>query len=125
MVKEGLYYSETHEWARIEGEYAYFGISDYAQHELGDIVYVELPSVGDETQQGEPFGSVEAVKSVEDLNAPLSGEIVEVNDLLEANPELINKSPYDKGWIVKIKFTEKEELNNLLTAEKYKELIEE
>jgi glycine cleavage system H protein len=93
MVKEGLYYTETHEWVRIDGEFAYFGISDYAQHELGDIVYVELPAVGDETQQGEPFGSVEAVKSVEDLNAPMSGEVVEVNEYLEANPEFINKEP--------------------------------
>jgi glycine cleavage system H protein len=125
MVKDGLYYSETHEWVRIDGEYAYFGISDYAQHELGDIVYVELPAVGDETQQGEPFGSVEAVKSVEDLNAPMSGEVVEVNEYLEANPEFINKEPYDKGWIVKIKYFDKNELDNLLTAEKYKELIEE
>ncbi len=125
MVKEGLYYSESHEWVRIDGEYAYFGISDYAQHELGDIVYVELPSVGDETQQGEPFGSVEAVKSVEDLNAPMSGEVVEVNEYLEANPEFINKEPYGKGWIVKIKYFDKSELDNLMTADKYKELIEE
>ena len=125
MVKEGLYYSETHEWVRIDGEFAYFGISDYAQHELGDIVYVELPEVGTETEQNEPFGSVEAVKAVEDINAPLSGEIVEVNDLLEANPEFINQEAYGKGWIVKIKYFEKSELDKLMTDVQYKELIEE
>lgn len=125
MVKEGSYYSETHEWARIEGEFAYIGISDYAQHELGDIVYVELPEVGTEVEQGEPFGSVEAVKAVEDINAPLSGEVVEINDLLEANPEFINKDAYGKGWIIKIKYFEKNELDKLMTDTKYKELVEE
>ena len=125
MVKEGLYYSETHEWVRIEGEFAYIGISDYAQHELGDIVYVELPEVGSEAEQGEPFGSVEAVKAVEDINSPLSGEIVEVNDLLEANPEFINQEAYDKGWMIKIKYFEKAELDKLMTDAQYKELIEE
>jgi len=125
MVKEGLYYSETHEWVRIEGEFAYIGISDYAQHELGDIVYVELPEVGAETEQGEPFASVEAVKAVEDINSPLSGEVVEANDLLEANPEFINQEAYGKGWMIKIKYFEKSELDKLMTDAQYKELIEE
>jgi glycine cleavage system H protein len=125
MVIDGLYYTETHEWLKVEGDVAYFGITDYAQHELGDIVYVELPDEEDELEVGESFGSIEAVKAVEDLNSPVSGEVIEANEDLEDTPELINKSPYEDGWIIKIKLADKSELENLLSAEDYKKIIED
>ncbi len=125
MVIDGLYYTETHEWLKVEEDVAYFGITDYAQHELGDIVYVELPDEEDELVAKEAFGSIEAVKAVEDLVAPVSGEVLEANEELEDSPELINKSPYEDGWIVKIKLSDKSELENLLSAEDYKKIIED
>jgi len=125
MVKDNLHYTETHEWIKIEDDHAIIGITDYAQHELGDIVFVELPDIGDEIEKGEPFGSVEAVKAVEDLNSPLSGEVVEINNDLEDQPELINSSAFEKGWIIKIKYSDKSQLDKLLDAAAYKELIEE
>ena len=103
MVLNDLLYTETHEWVKVEGDVVTIGITDYAQHELGDIVYMELPEVGDEVTIGTPFGSIEAVKAVEDINSPVSGEIVEINSLLEDKPELINQSALEEGWIVKIK----------------------
>ena len=125
MVLEGLFYTETHEWLRVEGDEAYYGITDHAQHELGDIVYVELPEEEDELSVGEAFGTIEAVKAVEDLISPITGIVIEVNEDLEDAPETINKSAFEDGWIIKIKISDKSELDNLLNAEQYKKLIEE
>lgn len=125
MVLENLLYTDTHEWLKIDDNEVLMGITDYAQHELGDIVYIELPAVGDEVTKGEPLGSIEAVKAVEDLISPLSGEIIEVNEILEDAPETINKSAFEEGWIVKIKMSNKDELDGLLDANAYKELIED
>jgi len=125
MVKEDLYYTESHEWVRVEGNDAYIGITDYAQHELGDIVFVELPEVGDELESGETLGSIEAVKAVEDIVSPISGEVLEINEALEDKPEIINQDAYDDGWLVKMTISDKDELENLLDAQAYKELIEE
>jgi glycine cleavage system H protein len=125
MVKDNLLYSETHEWVKVEGEVAVIGITDYAQHELGDIVFVELPEVGDEVEKGESFGSIEAVKAVEDINSPVSGEVIEINSALEDQPELINSSAFEEGWIIKVKLSDKAELEELIKAAAYQEMIEE
>lgn len=125
MVLEHLLYTESHEWLNVEDDIAVMGITDYAQHELGDIVYVELPEVGDELTKGEALGSVEAVKAVEDIISPVSGEVLEVNGVLEDAPETINKSAFEEGWIVKIKLSDPTELDALLKANDYAELIEE
>ncbi len=125
MVLNDVLYTETHEWVRVEGDIATIGITDYAQHELGDIVYMEMPEVGDEVTKGVPFGSIEAVKAVEDINSPVSGEIVEINSILESSPETINQSAFEKGWIVKIKLSDSSELEELLKPEAYKEIIED
>ncbi len=122
-IPENLKYTKDHEWARIEDDVATVGITDFAQSELGDIVYVELPEVGSRTVQNESFGTIEAVKAVSDLFAPLSGEVVEVNEALADQPELINKDPYGEGWIIKIKLSNPDEVNNLLSKEQYEELI--
>ncbi len=124
-VPEELKYSKDHEWVRVEGDIAVVGITDYAQSELGDIVYVELPEVGTKVQKGETVATVEAVKTAADVYAPISGEVVEVNSALEEHAELINKDPYGEGWIVKIKMSNPDELNELLSAEEYKKLIGE
>ena len=118
-----LKYTKDHEWARIEGDVATVGITDYAQSELGDIVYVELPEVGKKTKQADSFGTIEAVKAVSDLFAPLSGEIIEINHTLSDQPEVINKDPYGEGWLVKIKVSNKSEISKLLDKSKYEELI--
>jgi glycine cleavage system H protein len=120
---ENVKYSNDHEWIRVEGHEAYVGITDYAQSELGEIVYVDVTSIGENFQAGEVFGSIEAVKTVSDLMMPVSGEILEVNPELEDAPELVNSDPYGKGWIVKINISQPQELNNLLSAEQYKQLI--
>lgn len=125
MVVEGLYYTESHEWLKVEGDEAYYGITDHAQHELGDIVYVELPDEEDEVEAGESIGSIEAVKAVEDLISPVTGIVIEVNEELEDAPETINKSAFEDGWIIKIKLSDKSELENLLNAEQYKKIIED
>lgn len=125
MVLENLLYTESHEWLKIDGEEAVIGITDYAQHELGDIVYVELPDVGDEVTKGEALGSIEAVKAVEDIISPITGEVLEVNEALEDSPEIINKSAFEDGWLIKVKLAEKDELDDLLDADSYKKLIEE
>ena len=124
MVKDDLLYTESHEWIKVDGDEAFIGLTDYAQHELGDIVYVELPDEGDDVAAGESFGSVEAVKAVEDINSPVSGEVIKVNGDLEDKPELINQSPYEDGWLLKIKLSDKDELENLMSAKEYKEMIE-
>jgi len=122
-IKSDLKYTKDHEWVKIEGNNAIIGITDYAQGELGDIVYVEIESLGDELSKEEIFGSVEAVKTVSDLFLPLSGKITEMNEGLEDNPELINDDPYEKGWIIKMEIKDISEIDELLTAESYKDLI--
>ena len=119
-VIEGLYYSESHEYVRIEGEYGYIGISDYAQHALGNVVYVDMPEVDDEVVASEEFGAVESVKAASDLIAPVSGTVVEVNEALEDQPELINQDPYE-NWIIKVELSDKEELDNLMAASDYED----
>lgn len=118
-----LKYTKEHEWIRVEGDEAVVGITDYAQSQLGDIVFVECETVGEELQAGETFGTIEAVKTVSDLYLPVSGEVVEFNSALEDQPELINKDAYGEGWIIKIKIADQAELEHLLNAEAYKALV--
>ena len=118
-----LKYTKDHEWVRIEGDTAYIGITDFAQHELGDIVYIDINTVGEQVAKEGIFGTVEAVKTVSDLFMPVSGQVLEVNALLDANPELVNSDPFGDGWMVKITMTDPSEVNELLSAEKYKDLI--
>lgn len=125
MVVDDLYYTETHEWVKVEKDAAYVGITDYAQNELGDVVYVELPEEGDEIEAGDAFGTVEAVKAVEDLVSPVSGEVLQVNEELEDAPELVNKSAFKDGWLIKLKLKDTNELDKLMSSDDYKELIEE
>lgn len=122
-IKPNLKYTKDHEWISIDGDDATIGITDYAQGELGDIVYVEIESIGDSLKKEEIFGSVEAVKTVSDLFIPVSGEITVMNENLEDNPELINDDPYGDGWIIKMKINDSSELNDLLSPEEYKELV--
>jgi len=123
-IPENLKYTEEHEWIKVDGDTATVGITDFAQSELGDIVYVEVETVGEKLDKGEVFGTVEAVKTVSDIYMPVGGEVIEKNEQLDDAPELINKDPYDEGWIIKVKITNSDELNNLLSAEDYKKLIE-
>lgn len=122
-VLEGLYYSESHEYVKVEGNYGYIGISDYAQHALGNIVYVDAPDVDDEVEAGDDFGAVESVKAASDLVSPVSGTVVEVNEALEDTPEAINQDPY-ANWIIKVELTDKAELDNLMDAKAYEEFCE-
>lgn len=122
-VIEGLYYSESHEFVRVEGEYGYIGITDYAQNALGNVVYVDMPEVDDEIEAGKDFGAVESVKAASDLISPVSGTVVEINENLEDTPELVNKDAYE-NWIIKVELTNKEELNELMDAEAYKNFCE-
>lgn len=122
-VPEDLLYTKEHEWVKVDGDIATVGITDFAQGELGDIVFVELPAVGTETAQMQVFGTIEAVKAVSDMFAPVSGEISEVNDKLGSEPEIINRDPYGDGWMIKIKLAKPSELDNLLDAEAYKKLL--
>ena len=115
----GLYYSESHEYVRVEGEFGYIGISDYAQHALGNVVYVDMPEVDDEVTAGEEFGAVESVKDASDLIAPVSGTVVEVNEALEDEPELLNKDAFG-NWIIKVQLSDPSELDNLMDVEAYK-----
>lgn len=116
-------YTQEHEWVKLDDNVAIIGITDYAQGELGDIVFVELPITDEHFEKGESFGTVEAVKTVSDLYMPLSGKIIEVNEKLEDQPELINSDPYNDGWVIKIQLDSTEDINNLLDSEKYKGLI--
>ncbi|WP_271423554.1 glycine cleavage system protein GcvH [Aequorivita sinensis] len=118
-----LKYTKDHEWVKIEGDVAIIGVTDFAQSELGDIVYVDIETVGDTLDKDEIFGSVEAVKTVSDLFLPLSGEIVEFNENLESEPEKVNTDPYGEGWMIKMKFSDASEIDNLLDADAYKEVI--
>ncbi len=120
-----LRYTREHEWVRVEGEVATIGITEYAQGELGDIVFVELPAVNSTTAQMQSFGTIEAVKTVSDLYAPLSGTVIEVNSKLADHAELINQDPYGEGWIIKLKISDKNEVKNLLSAAGYQKLIPE
>lgn len=122
-VPAELNYTKEHEWIRVEGDEAVVGITDYAQSQLGDIVFVECETVGDELSAGDTFGTIEAVKTVSDLYLPVSGEILEFNEELEDQPELVNKDPYGEGWIVKVKLSDKAELDSLLSADAYKAII--
>ena len=119
-VIEGLYYSESHEYVRVEGEYGYVGITDYAQHALGNVVYVDMPEVDDEVEAGEDFGAVESVKAASDLISPVSGTVVEVNEALEDAPELLNQDAFE-NWIIKVQLSDKSELDNLMDAAAYEE----
>lgn len=120
-----LRYSEEHEWVRVEGNKAYIGITAFAQSELGDIVFVELPEVGASIKQDEPFGSVESVKTVSELYAPITGKVLEVNGELENAPELVNSSPYDKAWMIVVEIADASELDKLLDADKYAAMVQE
>ena len=117
-VKQGLYYTESHEYVRVEGDYGYVGITDYAQQQLGNIVYVDMPEADDEVTAGEEFGAVESVKAASDLNSPVSGTVEEVNEALEDHPELINKDAFG-NWIMKVKLADKSELDSLMSADAY------
>lgn len=123
-VIEGLYYSESHEYVKVEGDFAYVGITDYAQHALGNVVYVDMPEVDDEVEAGEDFGAVESVKAASDLISPVSGTVVEVNEALEDKPELLNEDAF-ANWIMKVELSEKTELDNLMDAAAYEELCKE
>ena len=118
---EGLYYSESHEYVKIEGNFAYIGISDYAQNALGNVVYVDMPEVDDEVEAGEDFGAVESVKAASDLISPVTGTVVEVTEELEDAPELLNKDPYE-NWIIKVEMSDPTELDNLMDAAAYEEM---
>jgi glycine cleavage system H protein len=122
-IPDNLKYTKDHEWVKVDGDQAIVGITDYAQNELGDIVFIEVETEGETLDREETFGSIEAVKTVSDLFMPVGGEIEEVNSALDQTPEIVNSDPYGDGWIVKIKITDKAELDDLLDAEAYKSLI--
>lgn len=123
-VIEGLYYTESHEYVKVEGGIGTIGITDYAQHALGNVVYVDMPDVGDEVTAGEEFGAVESVKAASDLNSPVSGKVVEVNEALEDKPELINEDAFS-NWIIKVELSDKSQLDDLMDAKAYSEFISE
>ena len=120
---ENLKYTNEHEWIRLEGDVAYIGITDYAQEQLGDIVFVDVTTVGETLDANEVFGTIEVVKTISDLFLPVAGEVLELNEALEENPDLVNKDPYGEGWIIKIKPSDVSELDNLLDVEAYKKVI--
>ena len=120
-VIEGLFYTESHEYVKVEGNIGYVGISDYAQHQLGNVVYVDMPEAGDEVSAGEEFGAVESVKAASDLISPVSGTVLEINEALEDSPELINEDAYE-NWIMKVELSDPEELKKLLSAAAYSEI---
>ena len=122
-IPKSLLYTQDHEWVKIENDTAYIGITDFAQHELGDIVYIEIETLGEKLNQHEVFGTVEAVKTVSDLFLPLTGEILELNPKLETNPELVNSDPYGEGWMIKIKIENNTEIDALLKSDAYASLI--
>lgn len=123
-IPEELKYTDEHEWAKVEDELVVIGITDYAQDALGEIVYIELPSEGDEITKGDSFGGVESTKSVSDLYAPVSGEVVEVNESLLDSPETINEDPYGDGWLIKVRIHDSDEYDELMDSEQYSEFIE-
>jgi len=121
---DNLKYTKEHEWVRVDGDFAYVGITDFAQRELGDIVYVEVETLNEELSKDAVFGTVEAVKTVSDLFIPISGTVLELNNEIEKSPELMNQDPYDKGWIIKMKIKDKSELDSLLSNTDYQELVQ-
>ena len=125
MYPSDLYYSESHQWARVEDGVATVGVTHYAQEQLGDIVYVELPRPDEEAKRGEPLGSVESVKAVEDVNSPVSGRVAEVNTSLDDAPEQINQEPYDAGWLAKIELSDPAELRSLMNAQQYVKYLQQ
>ena len=120
---QNLKYTNEHEWIRVEGDIAYVGITDYAQEQLGDIVFVDIPTVGEALEADEVFGTIEVVKTISDLFLPVAGEVMEQNEALEENPELVNKDPYGEGWLIKMKPANLKDVEDLLDAEGYKEVI--
>ncbi len=124
-IPSNLKYTKDHEWIRVEGEFAYIGITDFAQGELGDIVYLEIETIGETLAKEEVFGTIEAVKTVSDLFMPVSGEILEMNELLADAAELVNKDPFEKGWLIRIKIANSSELDDLLSADQYEAMISE
>ncbi|MBW3623386.1 MAG: glycine cleavage system protein GcvH [Armatimonadetes bacterium] len=124
-LPENLRYTQSHEWTRVDGDIATVGITDFAQNELGDVVFVELPSPGRQLRQDDIFGSIESVKAVSDLISPVSGEVVEVNDSLTADPSLANQSPYDEAWMIKVRLETPSEIDGLMSADDYKGFVEE
>lgn len=122
-ILDNLFYTESHEWLRVEGNEGFVGISDFAQHELGDVVFVEVDTVGETINKGDTFGTIEAVKTVSDIYMPVSGEVLEFNPAIESTPEIINKDPYGDGWVIKIRLTQPEEVSGLMDASKYKEHV--
>ena len=122
---EGLKYSKEHEWVLVEGNTATIGITEYAQEELGDIVYVELPEVGEKVIKDDPFGAVESVKAVSDVYAPVSGAVLEVNDILPDNPETINDDPYGDGWMIRVELSDADDLKDLMDADEYAEYVQQ
>jgi len=122
---EGLKYSKEHEWVLVEDRVAIIGITEYAQQELGDIVYVELPEVGEKVVKDDPFGAVESVKAVSDIFAPVSGAVLEINDALPESPEIINEDAYGDGWMIKVEMTDMDDLKDLMSAEEYAEYVEQ
>ena len=125
MYPGDLYYSETHQWARVDEGVATVGITNYAQEQLGDVVYVELPQPDEEAKRGEPLGSVESVKAVADVNSPVAGRVIEVNTALDDAPEKINESPYDEGWLAKIELSDPAEIRSLMSAQQYVQLLQQ
>jgi glycine cleavage system H protein len=123
-ILDNLKYTSTHEWVKIEGKNAIAGISDYAQHQLGDIVYIELPNVGEVIEKGNSAGEIESVKAVGEFMMPLTGKVIEINNILSESPEIVNHSPYDEGWLVKIEISNINEENELISANDYKKIIE-
>lgn len=123
-IPENLYYTKEHEWLALNGDEGTVGVTDFAQHQLGDVVFIEVNTIGEAVATGEAFGTIEAVKTVSDMFAPVACEILEYNDNLSDNPELINKDPYGEGWIVKIKIQDINEINELLSAADYQKLVE-
>ena len=124
-VPQNLKYTKDHEWLRVEGDVAYAGVSDFAQTQLGDVVFIEVETVGETIDKGASFGTIEAVKTVSDIFMPIGGEVIEFNSKLEGNPELVNKDPYGDGWIIKLNIKNKSEIEELLSADDYSKLIAE
>lgn len=123
-IPENLLYTDDHEWVKVDGDYAFIGITDYAQKELGDIVFVEVETVDEDLDKGEPFGTIEAVKTVSDMFMPITGTVVEFNEIVESDPEVVNNDPYGDGWIVKLKIADSSELDDLLDHGTYSENID-
>ena len=123
-LPEELKYTEEHEWIKVDGNIATIGITDFAQGELGDIVYIEIDSIGNELNVSEIFGTIEAVKTVSDLCMPIKGTVLEINSNIESTPEIVNEDPYDKGWIIKIAISENRDIENLLSADDYRKMID-